>query len=126
MRSRLISIVARSGRARRLTGLGLALVAAAILAPRPVAAGDLPGCCICQECADPPATQCFEAPADCLDLCASLNCASASDTSVSCGQQPPCSSFSAPAPAPALAPFGLGLAGLLLAGVGRRALGRLR
>jgi hypothetical protein len=106
----------------RLTA-GLMLVTILAAGLTPLSAGTLPGCCICSACADPPATQCFEAPAQgCLDQCALLNCASAADTSIACGEQPQCMGFSAPAPAPALASVGLAVAALLLGGLGLRAM----
>jgi hypothetical protein len=107
-------------------GLALAMVLLAGLPQAPASAGELAGCCICQACAIPPSTQCFESPQQgCLAVCASLNCASASDTSIPCGEQSQCPTFSAPAPAPALAPIGLAVAALVLGGRGLRAV-RLR
>jgi hypothetical protein len=109
-----------------LTGLLLAATLIALPAP-PASAGTGFACCICEGCADPPATQCFDEPqTNCEMLCSSLNCSSFSATGISCGQQPPCPSFSAPAPAPALAPMGLGLAAIILAILGRHALRRAR
>ena len=101
--------------------LALALIAGLLAAP--AAAGDIPGCCICEGCTVPPATQCFESPAQgCETQCSVLNCGSFTNTSVSCGQQPVCASFSAPAPAPALGPAGVALAALAMAGAARRRL----
>jgi len=103
--------------------LAIALIAGFLAAP--AAAGEIPGCCICEDCAMPPATQCFESPAQgCETQCSVLNCAAFANTQISCGQQPQCPSFSAPAPAPALAPTGLGFAALALALLARRAIGR--
>jgi hypothetical protein len=99
-----------------------ALLMGAVL-ERPASAGNLPGCCLCQGCVTPPATQCFENPAlGCENQCAALNCAGFSNTAISCGQQTICPTFTAPAPAPALAPVGLTLAALVLTGLGLRAM----
>lgn len=101
--------------------LPLALVAGFIAAP--ASAGEIAGCCICQGCATPPATQCFESPAQgCETVCSELNCSSFDDASVSCGQQPICPSFSAPAAAPALGAAGLALAAVAMAVAARRRL----
>jgi hypothetical protein len=103
-----------------------ALIMTAVHEP-PASAGNLPGCCICQGCVTPPAVQCFENPAlGCENQCAALNCAGFSNTAISCGQQTICPTFTAPAPAPALTPVGLGLAAVVLTGLGLRAMRRRR
>jgi hypothetical protein len=108
-----------------VAGVALAMVVVAGLLQAPGAAGGLPGCCICNACAIPPVTQCFESPAQgCNAQCASLLCDSASDTSTPCPGQPQCGQFSPPAPAPARAPVGLAFAALALTGLGLRALQR--
>ena len=110
---------------RSFIALALAAVIGAGILSSPASAGNLPGCCICQGCATPPATQCFENPAlGCEDQCSVLNCASFSDNAISCGQQTQCATFSAPAPAPALASVGLALATFILTGLGLRAMRR--
>ncbi|MBX3028180.1 hypothetical protein KF840_25100 [bacterium] len=103
---------------------GLALVTALLGAPHAAAAPAL-SCCICDACPLPQVTQCFEAPmSGCQAQCAALDCASFSETALSCGNQPQCPTFSAPAPAPALTPVGLGLTLIVLAALGRRAVRR--
>jgi hypothetical protein len=98
-----------------------ALLMIAGLLTAPASGGEINGCCICQGCTVPPATQCFESPAaGCETQCSILNCADFIDTAVSCGQQTQCPAFSAPAPAPALGPAGLALAALGLAAVALR------
>ena len=101
--------------------LAIALTAGSLAAP--AAAGDIPGCCICEGCIAPPATQCFESPAQgCETQCSVLDCSSFADTSISCGQQPVCPGFSAPAPAPALDAAGIALAAVAMAVAARRRL----
>jgi hypothetical protein len=108
---------------RTIAGLALASVVAAGPLATAASAGQLAGCCICQGCVTPPATQCFEDPAQgCETQCSVLNCAGFTDTQISCGQQPLCPTFSAPAPAPALAPAAAALAALAMAVVALRRL----
>lgn len=112
---------------RTIAGLALASVLVAGPLSSATSAGQLTGCCICQGCVTPPATQCFEDPVQgCETQCSVLNCAGFSDTQISCGQQPPCPTFSAPAPAPALAPAGLAIAALVLGGLALRGMRRRR
>jgi hypothetical protein len=112
---------------RLLAGLALAAVLVASALGSPASAGQLAGCCICQGCPIAPATQCFESPAQgCQTQCSVLACTGFSDTAIACGEQPQCSSFTAPAPAPALGPGELALAALVLTGFGLRALRRGR
>lgn len=106
---------------RTAAGLALAIAILTGLPATPARAGEIAGCCICQGCGTPPATQCFEDPAQgCEMQCSVLNCASFTNTQISCGQQPPCPTFSAPAPAPALGPIGVALAALAMAAVALR------
>jgi hypothetical protein len=111
-------------------GRAALLVLAAVLLSgvlRTPAAALINGCCICDACAFPPVTQCFEAPAQgCQAQCNTLTCGSFMQTALSCGSQPQCPTFTAPASAPALEPAGLGIAALVLAGFGRRAMRRQR
>lgn len=115
----------RSSARLGLAGTLLAMLLILGLDARPAAAGAGASCCICSVCIPGPVSICVEGgQGSCETTCNVLSCFSSETAAGSCSSQQECSQFVPPAAAPALAPYGLGLAAVVLAGLGLRGMRR--
>jgi hypothetical protein len=91
----------------------------------PASAGADPTCCLCASCLPPAFRQCFDSPpAGCDATCDDLFCFFSDEFPGTCNSVPDCAQFVAPAPAPAMQPWGLLAVALVLAGLGLRGMRR--